>query len=58
VTIGRALRSGHRTEIHVPASLGAFEASGSAIEVRDRLVMVDTDTGDASLSIVLDRSRT
>jgi hypothetical protein len=58
VTIGRALRSGHRTEIHVPASLGAFVASGSAIEVRDRLVMVDTDAGDASLSIVLDGSRT
>jgi hypothetical protein len=49
-TFGRAPRPGWCTEIHVPASLGAFEAVG-AREVRDRLVIVGSEAAKVSVTI-------
>jgi hypothetical protein len=52
-SLGKAFRAGWRTDIFVPTTLGTFRAHGPC-EVRDRWVVVDTDAGDAEVTIELD----
>jgi Cellulase (glycosyl hydrolase family 5) len=49
--VGQAYRPGWRTEIYVPRSLGAFRASAGVTD--DRVVILDTDSGPAELTIAL-----
>jgi hypothetical protein len=52
-TFGKATVPGRRTEIFVPKSLGEFTHGGPCTR-RDRLVLVDSDGGDATVTVVID----